>query len=46
MVTFVPQRRGGVQPPPARAAALVWALTELVVRYQPRPATGIWLTRR
>jgi phage terminase large subunit-like protein len=46
MVTFIPQRKRGAQGPPARVAALVWALTELVARHQPRRARGVKLPRR
>jgi phage terminase large subunit-like protein len=46
MVTFIPYRKRDAQGSATRVAALVWAITELVVRYQPRRAGGVRLSRR
>ena len=46
MVTFIPHRKRGAQGSATRVAALVWAITELVVRYQPRRTRGVRLSRR
>jgi phage terminase large subunit-like protein len=46
MVSFTARRKRGAQDPPARVAALVWALTELVVRHQPKRARSVRLSRR
>jgi phage terminase large subunit-like protein len=46
MVSFTAQHERHVQSPPARVAALVWALTELVVGNQPPRAKGVWLSGR
>jgi hypothetical protein len=42
MVSFTARRKRGAQDPPTRVAALVWALTELVVGNQPQRAKGVW----
>jgi phage terminase large subunit-like protein len=46
MVSFTARHKRGAQDPPARVAALVWALTELVVGNQPQRAKGVWLSGR
>ena len=46
MVSFTARRKRDAQDPPARVAALVWALTELVVGNQPKRARGVWLSGR
>ena len=45
MVSFTARRKRGAQGPPARVAALVWALTELVVGNPPQRAKGVWPSR-
>jgi phage terminase large subunit-like protein len=45
MVSFTAQRKRDAPSPPARIAALVWALTELVVGNQPQRAKGVWPSR-
>jgi phage terminase large subunit-like protein len=46
MVSFTARRRYKAPVPPARVAALVWALTELVVGNQPQRAKSVRLSRR
>jgi hypothetical protein len=46
MVSFTVRRKRDAQDPPTRVAALVWALTELVVGNQPQRAKGVWLSGR
>jgi phage terminase large subunit-like protein len=46
MVTFIPHRRRDAQGSATRVAALVWAITELVVRHQPKRARSVRLSRR
>jgi predicted transcriptional regulator len=46
MVSFTARRKHGPPSPPERVAALVWALTELVVGNQPPRARGVWLPPR
>jgi hypothetical protein len=46
MVSFTARHKRGAPDPPARVAALVWALTELVVGNQPPRARGVWLSGR
>jgi phage terminase large subunit-like protein len=46
MVSFTARRKRDAQDPPTRVAALVWALTELVVGNQPPRAKGVWLSGR
>jgi phage terminase large subunit-like protein len=46
MVTFIPHRKRDAQGSATRVAALVWAITELVVRHQPKRARSVRLSRR
>jgi len=46
MVTFIPHRTRNAQGSATRVAALAWAITELVVRHQPKPARSVRLSRR
>ena len=45
MVTFIPHRKRDAQGSATRVAALVWAITELVVRHQPKRARSVRLSR-
>jgi hypothetical protein len=46
MVSFTARHKRDAPDPPTRVAALVWALTELVVGNQPPRARGVWLPPR